>query len=280
MKRFKKAYIEITNVCNLDCSFCKKTKRAPGFLSLNQFEFIINQVRNVTEYIYLHLLGEPLLHPNLFEFLRISDDAGLKTSITTNGTLIKEQQKMLMDANNLYKISFSLHSFEASLNQQNIEDYIKDICCFSKTISENQGTICVLRLWNLNSNQKIFSVVENFFGLKEPLKQHFTTKNSIKLGYNVFMETAQRFSWPTMDIDALTNKGFCYGLRDQIGIHCDGTVVPCCLDSEGDINLGNIFDDNLENIMNSDRARAIYDGFSNRQAVEPLCQRCGYMSRF
>ena len=56
----------------------------------------------------------------------------------------------------------------------------------------------------------------------------------------------------------------------------DGTVVPCCLDSAGVLDLGNLFQQNLDEVLASPRARAIYDGFTRHKAVEPLCRRCGY----
>ena len=77
-----------------------------------------------------------------------------------------------------------------------------------------------------------------------------------------------------------TCHGFCYGMLDHVGVLADGTVVPCCLDADGEITLGNIFESDLSEILASPRARAIADGFKHHQKVEPLCRRCGYSKRF
>ena len=91
---------------------------------------------------------------------------------------------------------------------------------------------------------------------------------------------AQKFEWPNDKREAAKGETFCYGLRDQVGILVDGTVVPCCLDGEGQIALGNLFNQPFEEIITSERSKRIYDGFSNRQAVEKLCQSCTYAKRY
>ena len=94
------------------------------------------------------------------------------------------------------------------------------------------------------------------------------------------MEYGDRFRWPDREADLVGNSVFCYGMRDHFGILCDGTVVPCCLDSDGVIALGNIFRDNLADILSSPRAEAMKKGFECRNATEDLCRRCGYATRF
>ena len=100
------------------------------------------------------------------------------------------------------------------------------------------------------------------------------------LAPNVFLEWGERFDWPNLSASDGVPPSFCHGLRDQIGVLWDGTVVPCCLDHEGDVPLGNLYTQELDHILNSPRARAIYDGFSRGRAVEELCRRCGFARRF
>jgi radical SAM protein with 4Fe4S-binding SPASM domain len=75
-------------------------------------------------------------------------------------------------------------------------------------------------------------------------------------------------------------SGFCLGLREQFAVLADGTVVPCCLDRNADMALGNIFKQPINDILEGERARRIVDGFSKRQIAEELCRKCSYRQRF
>ncbi|PYG89142.1 radical SAM protein with 4Fe4S-binding SPASM domain [Ruminiclostridium sufflavum DSM 19573] len=287
MKKYKKAYIEITNICNLKCDFCPSTKRQLKHMNKKEFIHVISQVKLHTEYIYFHLMGEPLLNPELGSFLAISFDAGIKVNITTNGILLNKQKAILLNSPALRKVSISLHSFEANKSAAKIEEYIIDVIDFTKE-AWNRGIICELRLWNGESegikasntlNTDILEMLE--YGFKPDFCLHSAIEqgNSVKLRDRLFLQFAQKFEWPDIELDSFKEAVFCYGLRDQFGILVDGTVVPCCMDSEGSIPLGNVFDKPLEEILNSGRAKRIYEGFTGRTAVEELCKRCGYSKR-
>lgn len=289
MKRFKKVYIEITNVCNLSCNFCPKTKRKLQFMDEESFKKVIEFIKPYTDYIYLHLMGEPFLNKNLKKFLDIAYENGLKVNITTNGTLINKVKDILINAKALRQVNISLHSFEANDSEVKLEEYVSNICDFILDANENSNIICSMRLWNMDSkelkacnelNRDIISMLEE--GLKIPfsLKAKLLESNGVKIRKNIYLNMAEKFEWPNIDKDNEDTEIFCYGLRDQMGILVDGTVVPCCLDSEGNINLGNIFENSLGEILESDRAQNIYDGFSRRCAVEDLCKRCGYAKRY
>lgn len=287
MKKFKKIYIEITNVCNLSCNFCPKTSRKLKFMDKESFEYIAKSVKPYTDHIYFHLMGEPFLNKELKYFLDMSKENQLKVNITTNGTLIDDVKDILISAPALRQINISLHSFEANDEKVDFNNYINNIINFVKEAAERTSLICSLRLWNLEGmysasndlNIDIFKLLEKEFQINCDLKESLKDKNSFKLRDNVYISMGQKFKWPSLQIEELGERVFCYGLRDQIGILVDGTVVPCCLDSEGSIPLGNIFDTSLEEIINSKRAKDIYNGFSGRKAVEELCKRCGFINR-
>ena len=287
MKKFKKIYIEITNVCNLSCNFCPKTSRKYEFMQEDAFKKIIMSIKGYTEHVYFHLMGEPLLNKNLKRFLEISGENGLKVNITTNGTLINEVKDVLINSTSLRQINISLHSFEANDHDRDFNDYLNNIISFIKEVSDKTDIICSLRLWNLdgkykgsnNMNIDIFNILQDEFNLNTDLHEFFKEKNSFKLKNRVYISMGEKFKWPSLKDEELGERVFCYGLRDQIGILVDGTVVPCCLDSEGSIPLGNIFTQDLDSIINCDRARAIYNGFSGRKAVEDLCKKCGFINR-
>lgn len=286
MKKFKKIYIETTNVCNLSCNFCPKTSRKYEFMNEYAFEEIVKKIKDYTKHIYFHLMGEPFLNRNLRKFLEISEQNKLKVNITTNGTLINNVKNILLESKSLRQINISLHSFEANDNKENIDYYLENIISFIKEAADTD-IIFSLRLWNLdgkykasnNMNIDIFKLFEDEFNLSIKLSEVFKEKNSFKLKDRVYISMGEKFKWPSLKGEEISGRAFCYGLRDQIGILVDGTVVPCCLDSEGSIPLGNIFTQDLEDIVNSEKAVSIYNGFSGRKAVEELCKKCGFINR-
>lgn len=277
MKRFAKVYIEISNICNLKCSFCPGTVRAPRRMSVDEFELILNKIKPYTDYIYFHLLGEPLCHPDLESFLSLAEQMKFKVIITTNGTLLNKNTDILLSSDSHYKTVVSLHSFEANDNKNSFEEYLKN--CFEYAKSAENKKIVVLRLWNNGGkdslNDKILNVLENYF--PKPWNEE---RNGTRIGNKVFLQYGDKFDWPTLENEDINENVFCYGLRDQIGILADGTVVPCCLDSNGDIPLGNIFKNDLSEILASKKALDIYNGFSNRTACEELCKRCSFVRKF
>jgi len=258
-------------------------------MKVADFQSIIQRLQPYTKHLYFHLLGEPLLHPKLETLLQISEAAGMQVNLTTNGTLIKKREQALIVNNALRQINFSLHSFEANQLNQRITDYLTDIVAFIKMIQSKRLVYCSLRLWNMDRqqlqakntlNQQILTFIEQAFQLDFKLKEVLQNKQQIKLKDGIYLHLAEKFQWPALELNIISEQMFCHGLRDHLAIQVDGTVVPCCLDSEGNIPLGNIFENSLNEILNSERAKSIYDGFSKRQAVEALCKRCGYATRF
>ncbi len=279
--RFKKIYLEISNICNLNCSFCHGTKRAPKRLTVEEFSRVLPKIRPYSDFLYFHVMGEPLCHPELSTFLDIADKHGFRVIITTNGTLLKQKQELLLSKNALHKINVSLHAFEANDLKIPFDEYLDSCLSFGKTASEVSDKIVVFRLWNAGGKEElngaVLDTVKSYFPCDS---LSFEGRNSIKLCDRVFIERASKFDWPDISLEDTRDNVFCYGLRDQIGILSDGTVVPCCLDCEGDIALGNIFEDSMENILATKKVKDIYDGFSKKRAVEELCRRCGYARRF
>lgn len=287
MKRFKKVYIEITNVCNLKCEFCPVTSRSPKLMELATFENILTQVKDYTDYIYLHVKGEPLLHPDLDKFLEAAAVHNLKVNITTNGTLIDKAKDKIIDKKALRQINFSLHSFDANDLTFSLEEYLNNILAFTALAIKNTNIIISYRLWNLDQdvksidkNQHILDVIEKALKLDFKIEDKLLDNRGIKLAKNIYLNVAERFEWPDERLPESDDCGFCHGLRDLIAILVDGTVVPCCLDGEGVINLGNINQTSFSNIIEGERALAIYEGFSNRKVVEELCKKCDYRRRF
>ena len=277
----KRVYLEITNVCNLSCSFCPKTRRKSRFLTVEEFDRLAARLQGHTEYLYLHVLGEPLLHPQLAEILECAAQRGFKVCITTNGTLLPQQAETLLQAKRLHKISVSLHSFEGNDCRGSLRDYI---CRAAESCADlaKAGVICALRLWNDGGadekNGEIMALLSETLGV-DIASLTPDVRGNLKLRERLYLEHEAKFEWPDMDAEA-GGVEFCLALRQQAAVLCDGTVVPCCLDGEGQIALGNLFEQDWETIMASPRAKALFDGFSRRRPTEELCRRCGYAKRF
>mgnify|MGYP003429246697 FL=1 len=289
MKTFKKVYIEITSVCNLACSFCPPTQRAKGLIKVEQFEKILDQIRPHTKYIYLHVKGEPLLHPRIDQLLDAAHERGFKVNITTNGTLIKKQREKLLGKPALRQMNFSLHSFDGHEGSENREKYLGDILEFVRDAREH-NVIFSYRLWNIQrddqtdvdrrKNAETLDILEKEYNLSFKIEERVEPGKGVKIAPNVYLNQDHEFKWPSLLEPEYTGKGFCHALRSQAAILVDGTVVPCCLDGEGVINLGNVNEQSFSDIVESDRANNLVDGFSRREAVEELCRKCGYRQKF
>jgi len=242
-----------------------------------EFEMLLSKLQPWTDFLYFHIMGEPLCHPQLEQFLQLAGDYGFHVILTTNGTLLEKQQKILLQAPALHKINISLHAFEANDLNIPFSEYIRQ--CFSFGQSIRGEKLVVYRLWNQggknSKNGEILDSMETFF--PKPWKEE---RRGTRIAERVYLESAEKFDWPDLDAQDRGEHVFCYGLRDQLGVLCDGTVVPCCLDHEGDIPLGNLFRESMEDILKKPRTLAIYSGFGNKKAAEALCRRCGYARKF
>ncbi|MBQ8381608.1 MAG: SPASM domain-containing protein [Clostridia bacterium] len=276
----RKAYLEITNVCNLSCTFCHKTARPPRTMTEAEFDALTDRLAGI-RHLYFHLMGEPTLHPLLPRFIEIAKAKGFLPMLTTNGSLLSQKGDLLLKTLP-HKISISLHAPAANPAFAD-PAYLSTAIDFARRAAEG-GCIVALRLWNLGSaeeaeNAPILEKLHAAFpGQWAPVRRG----NGFVLAEKLFLEWGEQFDWPDPAAPALPEGAelFCHGLRDQIGVLCDGTVVPCCLDADGNLALGNLFETELCEILASPRARAIYDGFTRRRGAEELCRRCGYARRF
>lgn len=276
-----RVYIEITNRCNLTCDFCHGTKRPWGTMPPEDFRRIAEKLRGETSYLYLHVLGEPLLHPQLKELLAIAGELGFRVCLVTNGTLLHKRREELLAAKSLHKVSVSLHSFEGNGGAGDLPAYLQQVWEVCLPLSE-RGVLCALRLWNEGTAPRLNGAVEAFLSQRigrdvESLPRD--ARGNRTLRPNLFLERAERFGWPDLNAPE-SGANFCHGFSRQLAVLWDGTVTPCCLDSEGDIPLGNLLSQPLEEILQGERAAAMAAGFAARKPTEELCRRCGYARRF
>lgn len=282
---YARIYVEITNICNRRCSFCPGTTRPPQRMSLAEFDTVTARLAGVTEYLYYHVMGEPLTHPLLPDFIRLAKVRGFKSAITTNGVLLPERGQELMDAG-VYKVNISVHSFEDGEDVAAHERYLDGLLDFAHRAS-SAGVLVVLRLWNLDEhgrplggdNDRVLARLRDRFPDDGETPWKYSTRGA-RLRDKLHLEYGDRFVWPDMEADEGDGMVFCYGLKDHFAVLSDGRVVPCCLDREGAITLGNLFTTPIGDILAADRAVALREGFTRRCAVEELCRKCGYARRF
>ncbi len=270
----KKAFLEITNACNLSCDFCHGTHRPIKYMTVPEFTAAAENLRKYAEYLYFHVMGEPLLHPSLGDFLEIADSLGYRVILTTNGTLLPHRADVLLTSRALHKVSISCHCYEAGTLGISLEDYLSGVFDFCRRAAEH-GIFAVMRLWNIGGKDSLNGRILELMHTAFP-SEWVKTYSGYRVADKVFLEWGEKFDWPDIDAEPVTDRHSCYGLRDQIGVLVDGTVVPCCLDADGALPLGNIFETDINDILASPRAYALKRSFEAGLVTEELCRRCGY----
>lgn len=278
--RFKRIYIEITNACNLTCSFCIQNHRAIKQMSVDEFTHVAKQIHGYTTYVYLHILGEPLVHPQLAAILQICNEYHLQVNLTTNGTLLLDKKDILLQASSLRQVNISLHSFP----QHEQQAYLQDVFTTGEVLSTKQIHVNY-RLWSIHqgmlteATKEVLHVLEERYQLTLDDEQ-IKRLTRITLKDYIYLHLEEIFEWPSLQQPYIGDKGTCLGMKHMCGILSNGDIVPCCLDSKGECALGNIFTDSFENVIQGKRADHMVRGFSQRSVKEALCQHCRYRLRF
>lgn len=280
-------YIEISNICNVQCSFCPVVERDKNIMSIEDFKKILNQAKTKAKEICLHLMGEPLAHPKIKEILTICEDEEVQVQITTNGLLIKRYSELLSRCKSVRQVNFSVQSYTDNFPEKRIDGYLGEILKFVKDSFEIRPLLYTnLRMWNFgdeksfNANSPILDFIDKFFEITINRNIEVGNIKSKRIWNRLYLHFDSRFEWPGLENEFKSKKGRCNGLLRHIGIHSDGSVVPCCLDSQAVMNLGNCLERPLEEILNSDRAIKMKEGFLRKELVEEMCQKCDYIQRF
>ena len=262
---FKRIYIELSNICNLSCSFCSKDNRIKKSLTLDEFEYILKSVKPYTKLIYLHIKGEPLLYKDLDKALELTNKYNINVKITTNGVLLNEKVEILNKYNNIKQINISLTC------ENNIDSYYEKVF----EAASKLNTTIVYRVWTLNNldeNNEIINKVLDYYNI------NITGTKNIKLTDNIYLDKDTLFTWPNESKKKIA-QGKCYGSRTHIGILSNGEVVPCCLDSEGKASFGNIFNETLDEILKSEKFKIFNENIKKGIMDNPLCIKCDYKER-
>jgi len=282
--KFHKVYIELTNICGLECSFCPTKTTQTNTMSLDFFENILLQLKPYTKDIAFHVFGDPLVLSNLEKYLDISLKHNFKVHITTTGFYLKNFDLNIFLHKAIKQINFSLNSYNKNEMKCELNEYLEPMfrLCDLK-LSQKIHNFINFRLWNLDENNsedkfntEIFHLLSNKFNI-DLSNINFTKPK--RLENQILIDFDKYFKWPTLNDKEITN-GYCHGLSAQIAILANGTVVPCCLDSFGVIDLGNLHDKTLKDILFSQKSLNIVNGFKDNMAVEELCQKCTFKNRF
>lgn len=288
MKKFKRIFIEISNVCNLACTFCPPSKRDKKIMNTENFKKALEALQGHGDHVYLHVKGEPLFHPEFEGILDLCKAYNKKINITTNGTLLDVQGPIILKNSAVRLVNISLQSFEDVGDEKAYKAYLNKVLTFVKKGLEDTTILFDLRLWNFedadlkttDASKSLIEYIETFLELSEPITISDPSTKSGKLSSRAYISKGYEFEWPSLENKTYHEKGTCFGLRHQIAILSSGDVVPCCLDSEGVMTLGNILKEDFESIVTSDKAKAISVGFENNKIIEPLCKACSYRERF
>ncbi len=284
--RFKRVYVEISNLCNLSCAFCSPLKRPKGMMTAEQFRIAAQQLQPYTHYLYLHLKGEPLLHPELEKILDICGELGFEVNVTTNGVLLEESEELLLGHPAVRQVNLSIHSF-SQLPREKAEKCLCHAVAFGKRAAELGRPFVIYRMWNLGKGKSIapesMAILERIgaeFPTAHNLVEELSTQKSAAVAKGIFLSWEEEFTWPSLDAPLVPDSGKCYGTRQMLGVLCDGTVVPCCLDGNGEAPLGNLFQNPFSEIVESETLQKAASGFDGGKAVLELCRHCSYRLKF
>lgn len=289
VQTYRRANVEISNICNLQCSFCPEVERTKHVMTPQQFQQLAPQLAPLVDEVCLHLMGEPLNHPQFAEFVSACERHNLPINLTTNGMLLTGERRALALRPIVRQVNISVHSFEANFGLRDVGPYMERVFKFTRAALEQRPDLYInLRLWDLkdsttltSTNAAIRQAIETEFQLSlANLQVDLRRRKNVPLTGRIYLHFDSRFTWPSPTLPKRAETGFCYGLSNHFGVHADGTVVPCCLDKEASIPLGNAFEQSLTEILEGERATRMRKGFATGQLVEDLCQRCPYISRF
>ncbi|SFV68525.1 Radical SAM [hydrothermal vent metagenome] len=286
--RFYRIYIEITNVCGLSCSFCPTKELPSKEMALDFFESVVQQAKAYTKEIVCHVVGDPLTQSNLHDYLDIIHKYGLKAMLTTSGYFLKKHSYDTLFHPCVKQINISLNSFNKNDTSLTFEQYITPVLSLCHAKLEREEELFInLRVWNLDEmmserkfNETLFSTLSETFHVALSLDTIYKERpKSIRLASKILVHFDNYFEWPSLKNKSY-GDGTCQGLQSHIAILASGKVVPCCLDCDGIIELGDLHENPLKEIVGSKRALNMLEGFGESKAVEELCQKCSYKDRF
>jgi radical SAM protein with 4Fe4S-binding SPASM domain len=257
-------------------------------MSLEFFEEVVKEAQNFSKEIACHVVGDPLTLPNLSAYLDIVHKYKMKAMLTTSGYFMKKHAFETLFHPAVKQINVSLNAFNKNDTSISFEQYMRPILnlCHEK-VKQKKELFINLRMWNLDEimsekafNSELFNVLEQSFDVELNLESlDPKEKKSIRLENKVLLHFDNYFEWPSLE-NQNYGHGTCQGLSSHIGVLANGDVIPCCLDNDAVMKLGNLKEQSLKEIVHEKRATAMRDGFKVGQCSEEMCLKCSYKDRF
>jgi pyruvate-formate lyase-activating enzyme len=267
--------IETTNACNLRCRMCPQSDKKPGvargLMKVDLYRNIVDQIaafpENHNALFYLHICGEPLLHKQSVEFIRYAADLGFKPILTTNATLLTTELTAKLLASGLSRIEFSFEGvtpeiFETTrlgakydVVHRNIMDFLEQNRAAGKPVHTE---LVVVDLPHVEAR-----LLRDYC---EKMRAHFDTVNLS--GY---------FDWlgrvETVKYERSHYRG-CAATDTDLNVLWDGRVVPCCMDVDGAMVIGDFTKQCYLEILADLRRHALRERLQCGQLKGLLCSQC------
>jgi len=227
--------VETTNHCNLKCITCpthERMKRRRGYMSEDVYKEVLRQLdcgstKGNPLSVGLSNWGEPLLHPSIIDYINMASTRSFRTSLVTNGTLLnRDLSKRLMDSG-LDELTFSIDGVGKAYEDirgipyNNIKNKIDEFLSIKETVGW-KGSVRI-RTVVCESNSSAFKEIYDEWK-----------------GHGIEFSIQREVLWK----DAERNDP-CEFIKSTIVVLWNGDIVPCCVDYDGELNLGNVMTDNL-----------------------------------
>ena len=286
--KFYRVYIELTNICGLKCTFCPPKTLPTHTMPLPFFEHVLEELQPFTKELAYHIVGDPLTLSNLEAYLDITHQKDFKVSLTTSGYFLGQRDIKTLLHPAIKQINISLNSYNKNNMPLSFEAYMAPILELCELKNKTKKEVFInLRIWNMDAkesekefNEMLFALLEKVFGIPLHVKTIYQSRpKSIRLAEKILLHFDDYFEWPSLQSNHYS-QGTCQGLSSHFGILSSGKVVPCCLDKDGIIELGDLHVSSLQEILHAPKTLSMIHGFKNDKAIELLCQKCTYKDRF
>ena len=289
--------IDISPLCNLRCTMCVHAHgngnadlegqhfNGRQKMTVDQFRRIIDQIKDTTSAVSLYYLGDPLIHPELDEMCRIADDAGLNSHVSTNYSFrLSDERIESIVSSGLSHLTICLDGMSQETYQRTrvggsidwVMSNLERTCTARDRLRQKLPRIEVQYLMYQHNEHEIEQANEicNRLGVDQ-----FAAKWGDLGNLTDFLPQKYRIEGPKEPY----RLPLCHWPYASTVIKFNGDVIPCCNYRAGEQYipgrdyrvLGNVFEQDLQEIWNSEEYRSIRRLVSNPQeaAKEPGCDK-------
>lgn len=282
--------IEPTNFCNLKCPECPsgtgELTRQLGFLSVENFREIVDQISDTGFYIQLFFQGEPYLNKQLGEMVAYAQKKNVYVSVSTNGNLITPKNIDKLIENVPDKIIFSLDGLDEESYQnyrvggtfKKADDALNLLIEAKRKLKLNKPFV-ELQFIVMKQNEHLIEEVNAYSESRGVDRLVFKTMqvssydNAIK-----FLPTDGKYSRYIISNGDYKLKGkqsnHCFALWRTAVITWDKQMVPCCFDKDANYHLGDLRKNSIKEIWKSESYQKFRLGVLTNRKGNPMCNNC------